>query len=148
MMSPDFAAVSAPDAPATATFNHRAAVLVVDDDDLVRTFVRTALTRAGYAVTVAPGGEQALALFRAEPGRFDLILTDVQMPRVGGVRLAAEVRAVCPEARLLFMSGCLGGPADTAGIPAGCEVLQKPFGIDCLVQAVGRALGSLCPAGA
>jgi len=120
----------------------RPAILLVDDEDAVREVVRLALTQAGYEVAAAADAGQALKVFRADPGRFGLVLSDVLMPGRSGVELVADLRALNPDVRVLFMSGYHGGSAtQPVSLPEGAEVLEKPFGLDTLLKAVARAAG-------
>src|SRR6266480_4931038 len=85
-------------------------VLLAEDDDAVRDFVRAVLEQAGFAVVAAPDGRAAGDLFAADPDRFALVLTDVIMPHAIGPELAARVRALRPGRPVLFMSAFPGGP--------------------------------------
>ncbi len=78
-------------------------VLLVDDDDAVRDVLRKALLRAGYRVTEAATGDQAVAAFEEECP--DVLLTDLVLPPPNGQELAALCRGHCPETLLVFMSG-------------------------------------------
>src|SRR4051812_36051783 len=80
-------------------------VLVVDDEDGVREYVRRVLELAGYAVLPAGCPREAERLFRADPGRVALVLTDVVMPGRSGPELARDLRAIRPGVPVLFMSG-------------------------------------------
>jgi DNA-binding response OmpR family regulator len=118
------------------------AVLLVEDEDGVREFVRVVLVQAGYAVTSVSEPRRALELFRADPAGFDLVLSDILMPGRSGPELAADLRALAPAVRILFMSGYPGGSAThPVRLPDGAEVLDKPFSLDGLLAAVARALG-------
>jgi two-component system, NtrC family, response regulator AtoC len=101
-------------------------VLVVDDEENLRLVLRTYLKREGYEVEVASTGEEALALVE----RFgpDVILTDVRMPRMGGLDLLATLKAKSIEATVIVMSAY--GNVDLAieAMKAGAyDYLQKPF---------------------
>lgn len=119
-------------------------VLIAEDEDGVRAFVRQVLEHAGHAVVAVSDADAAERAFRAEPGRFDLLLTDVLMPGRTGPELAAALRAVRPGLPVLFMSGYTGGPAQAPGpvLPPGATLLDKPFTIDCLLHAVAAAVGT------
>ena len=118
-------------------------VLVAEDDDAVREFVRAVLEQAGFAVVAAPDGRAAGDLFAADPARFDLVLTDVIMPHAPGTELAACVRRERPEVPVLFMSAFPGGAGVAPDpLPADEPLLEKPFTVAKLLQAVHDALGS------
>jgi CheY-like chemotaxis protein len=80
-------------------------VLVVDDEPLVLRLAATALEREGFAVLAAEGADEALEVSRRFPGRIDLVLTDVCMPRMRGNELGTMLMARRPELRVLYMSG-------------------------------------------
>ena len=77
-------------------------ILVVDDDKATRHVLRTVLANAGYSTSVAEDGLEALELLRSTP--FDLLLLDVWMPRMNGLDLLAEMRAIEPRPRVIVMT--------------------------------------------
>lgn len=115
-------------------------VLVVDDDSGVRMMVARALESSGYAVVGVSDGAQALELLEAKRVGFNLVLTDIRMPRLGGLELGREVAARQWQIPVLYMSA--DPPAwlmDGDRLPqAAC--LQKPFTIHTLVTSVRRLL--------
>jgi DNA-binding NtrC family response regulator len=118
----------------------RGTVLVVEDDEGVRRFVRLGLEHAGYAVLSAAHVGQALELYGAHADRIDLVLTDVVMPHRGGPELVAELRAARPDVRVVFMSGYAGGlAAHGPHLPPGTPLLEKPFSLDRLLEVVASA---------
>jgi DNA-binding NtrC family response regulator len=127
--------------PGAAAHPAPRAVLLVEDDEGVRYFVRQVLEQAGFAVLAAAGADEAARLFRADPGRIDLVLTDVVMPGRTGPELVAELRSARPGLPVLFMSGFTGGHANNGcPLPPAAALLEKPFGPDLLLQAVTAAL--------
>jgi len=116
-------------------------ILLVEDEDAVRTVARQVLQRHGYAVIEAPRPEDALALADTSQA-VDLLLTDIVMPGIGGRALAAQFTAQRPGARVLFMSGY---PAAAIGrhqmLERGLAFLQKPFSAAALAQKVREVLG-------
>jgi len=118
-----------------------ATVLVVEDEQLVRDLVRRSLRRAGYMVLVAENGEEALAVFRANPGPIDLLITDVVMPRMNGNELASRILQERPGIRVLFVSGYANDVLDLrGGLGPGTEYLQKPFTPSVLLDRVRELL--------
>gem|GEM_PF-2257994 len=116
-------------------------ILVVEDEDAVREFIRLVLVQAGYTVSLASDGEEAWDIFRREPHHFDLVLSDVLMPRRNGPELAALIHSLRPTLPILFVSGYTGAAAaKLQQIPARELLLEKPFSIDKLLQAVRQAL--------
>ena len=88
-------------------------ILVVDDEVIVRNIVQRILTKEGFAVLAAADGEEALELFQTFPDTIDLLLTDIDMPRLDGFQLAKRLRLQKPEVKTLFISRKLGMVAET-----------------------------------
>jgi signal transduction histidine kinase/ActR/RegA family two-component response regulator len=126
----------------TGTAGRGERVLVVDDDPLILQMVHTTLERAGYRVQAVGGGAEALAAFTAPADeRFDLVLSDVFMPRLSGVDLARRLLHHDSDVNLLFMSGYVS--AEFARENFGdwnFNLLQKPFRAEGLLHAVRTAL--------
>jgi two-component system, cell cycle sensor histidine kinase and response regulator CckA len=84
-------------------------VLIVDDEEPVLKFVERVLTRAGFATTIAANAVDALAAAeKGSPGngkRFDLLVTDVNMPRMTGDELARRMRQIDPAIKVLYLTG-------------------------------------------
>ena len=78
-------------------------ILLVEDEDMVRTLAQRILEAKGYRVFAAPCGDDALALFEQIPGRVDLVVTDVVMPGLSGRQVAEKLRERKPELKVLFM---------------------------------------------
>lgn len=129
----------AAEAPAPRTGGE--AILVVEDDELVRSFATEALAAAGYAVVGAADAVEALRALEAMPGTTELLLSDVVLPRTSGPDLVRQVLASQPAMRVLFMSGYSAGSkaiADSSTLNA--PLLQKPFTVDQLLHAVRDSL--------
>jgi two-component system, cell cycle sensor histidine kinase and response regulator CckA len=112
-------------------------ILVVDDDASILTVVARMLERGGYSFHVAASGERAEEILEGEGG-IDLIVADLRMPGMSGPELVRRARAKCPRMAAIYMSGHPGDPAAPA--PQGAVVLEKPFGREQLLKAVGDAL--------
>ena len=113
-------------------------VLVVDDEENIRLVLRTLLKRHGYEVETAPGGEEAVGL--VESFGPDVVITDVRMPRMGGMDLLGTLRAKGNDATVIVMSAY--GNLDQAidAIKAGAyDYIQKPFKPDEVVLALRKA---------
>jgi two-component system response regulator AtoC len=113
-------------------------VLVVDDEENLRLVLRTLLRRHGYEVEAAPSGEDALAL--VDSFGPDVVLTDVRMPKMGGLDLLATLKAKGNEATVIVMSAY--GNVDMAieAMKAGAyDYVQKPFKPDEIVLALRKA---------
>jgi CheY-like chemotaxis protein len=114
----------------------------VDDEPAVRRFVMEALRSSGYDVAGAGSGREALATLYGESQTPALLLTDIEMPGMTGIELAARVRADRPAIRVVLMTGREASAArarERAGLVEG--VILKPFGLAELLDAVLDALG-------
>jgi PAS domain S-box-containing protein len=106
----------------------RETLLLVEDDSAVRQATRKLLVRLGYKVLEADGPAAALELGRVYVGSIDLLLTDVVMPGRDGRALGAELRALRPKLRVLFMSGHTDDSVIREGtLEPGTAFVQKPF---------------------
>lgn len=103
-------------------------ILLVDDDSAVRSVARIALEEAGYVVVEASGGEEALTDVATRNIAVELLITDVVMPRMSGKELSLKLREICPDMRVLYVSGYTANVISHHGIlEAGVNYLQKPF---------------------
>jgi signal transduction histidine kinase/ActR/RegA family two-component response regulator len=119
-------------------------ILLVEDEDGVRKFVRTMLEKLGYAVLEASGTDQALSLATTAPGPIDLLLTDVIMPRMNGPELAKQIMAIRPGLRVVFMSGYTDRTVRLQDhLQSDANFIQKPFTPKLLAQKLREALGKL-----
>jgi CheY-like chemotaxis protein len=118
-------------------------VLVVDDEEpLVRLATRT-LEELGYAPTGFTSSTAALAAFRADPQRFDALITDERMPGMSGSALIREVRGIRERLPVVLMSGFVGGAVASGARAAGAEeVLKKPLSARDLAASLARVLES------
>jgi CheY-like chemotaxis protein len=105
-----------------------AAILLVEDDASVRRLLAILLESAGYRVTSAADGAEALEIVAASPRRFDLLLSDYVMPGQSGLELCSALRERWPDLRVVLMTGHAEIPgAGVAELPRGAELLAKPF---------------------
>jgi CheY-like chemotaxis protein len=117
-----------------------ATVLVVEDDDLVRTMTIRVLRRNGYATLEASTAEDAERQAQEHPDGVDLLLADVGLPRSGGPALAGRLRQRWPSLKVLFMSGLGMEAVLEQGIPPGTALLEKPFAPRTLLDRVDDLL--------
>jgi CheY-like chemotaxis protein len=116
-------------------------ILFVDDEAPLSLLGKRMLERAGYSVTAHTSSLEALAAFRDDPGRYDLVITDLTMPNLAGDDLARELFKLRPALPIILTSG-FGGPMTSAktqslGIR---ELLLKPATAQSLAEAAHRAL--------
>ena len=114
-------------------------ILVAEDEEAVRTFVERVLMRAGYRVLTATAGAEALAIAKRNPD-LDLLFTDVVMPGMSGVQLAASLTAIHPNLPVIYASGyseegVLRGLGDSH-VP----YISKPFASSVLLARVREVL--------
>ncbi|MBI4872294.1 MAG: response regulator [Candidatus Riflebacteria bacterium] len=122
-------------------------VLVVEDDDSLRTLTVKSLHRYGYTVIEARGAEEALAWATGTQPRIDVLLTDVVMPHTGGPQLAARLAEHRPGVKVIFMSGYSEGMMSRNGtVHAGGHFLSKPFTPESLARKVRQVLDGPNPA--
>ncbi|MEU8820012.1 ATP-binding protein [Actinoplanes sp. NPDC048796] len=131
-----------PAAPAPAGPSRGGTILLVEDEDALRQVAHRILTRAGYTVLPAAGGEQAIHIAQTHPATIDLLLSDVIMPKMLGNEVAERVGNIRPGMPVLFMSGYAQPMlAENGTLPDGVLIIEKPFtGHELLdrVQAVMR----------
>lgn len=103
-------------------------ILLVEDEELVRNLTRQILSEYGYTVLEAQDGLEALEICDNGECKFDLLMTDVVMPRMGGRELAEKLTARLPNLRILFTSGYTDDAVVRHGvIGANTNFIQKPF---------------------
>src|SRR5262245_10617585 len=112
------------------------AILVVDDEALVRNVLQTALRQLNFEVWLAASGEEALRVYR---DTLALVLMDVRMPGLTGPQTLLELRQSHPNVRCGFITGDSSGFTDADLLELGARfVLRKPFSLAELSQAVGE----------
>ena len=118
----------------------RTNVLVVDDDDHMRIALKESLTKAGYAVSMADNGLKAVE--EIDRSIFDLVITDVKMPRLNGIDLLQHVKDKTPFLPVILITA-YGTVQDAVKVikEGAFDYIQKPFNTDTLYGVVKRALG-------
>ncbi|HBF34943.1 TPA: hypothetical protein DDW35_10325 [Candidatus Sumerlaeota bacterium] len=105
-----------------------ATILVAEDDHTVRHLIVRILTSAGYEIVAANNGEDAVALFLQNRDKVQLLLLDMIMPRMNGLKAAEHIRSVAPHIPVIFLSGYTADIIlDKIGTELPPEILQKPF---------------------
>jgi CheY-like chemotaxis protein len=116
-------------------------ILVVDDEPEIRKLATAMLTRSGYRVLTADSGENAVRLFRNNPG-VDLLLTDVVSPGMSGPMIADQIAALRPDIKVVFMSGYDSTQVvQRYVVEKGYSLLTKPFTMEQLATIVRDVLG-------
>ena len=117
-------------------------ILVVDDEESLRTVIVDLLGHLGYCTLSAAGGHEALEMAREYPGKIDLLLTDVVMHPVPGPELAATLVCARPEMKVIFMSGFAHPSLAPDGeLKPGTVLVHKPFTMKILSAKLREVLG-------
>ncbi|MGB8656736.1 MAG: response regulator [Candidatus Zixiibacteriota bacterium] len=115
-------------------------VLVVDDDERIRTLLVDTLSALGYNSLGVKNGEEALSLLETE--KLDLVITDVRMPKVNGLSLLRNVKARYPLVPVLIITGYDFGHSKDQAMEGGADgFLAKPFRIGKIEELIQKALG-------
>ena len=138
------AARSKAEAPArepAAPMRGTESVLLVDDEEIVRSVLEKGLQRLGYRVTAESSGQTALARFRAAPDSFDLLITDQTMPQMSGLQLTAALHEIRPQLPVILATGyspeVAGRDAAALGLAG---IVGKPMHFTELTLIMRRAL--------
>ena len=123
---------------ADAAFGRDAKVLLVEDEPVFRVAMAELLEEAGFDVTVACTGDEAVILL-AEDDRFDALMTDVSMPgEINGVELAAHAREIHPGLPVVFVSGRPESEVRSHAVGAPMAFFPKPYDVDALLGTLAR----------
>jgi len=116
-----------------------ARILVVDDDQGMREFLEIMLTQEGYSVSTASDAGRALSRCRKEA--FDLIITDLKMPKMDGIEFLREVKNLSPEALVILITAYASGETAVTAMHEGAyDYIEKDFAIDDLKRIIRDAL--------
>ena len=113
-----------------------ATILIIDDEELIRALLRSALEAAGYEVMEAANGRIGLELYRHRPT--DLVITDILMPELNGLDMLLELTREFLRAKVIAISGAGGekNVLDVAKLLGARQTFQKPFSMPQLLGAV------------
>lgn len=118
-------------------------ILIVDDEEPLRSLVARALAMDGHETLTAEDGAAALDLLQAESGAFDLLLTDIKMPIMDGIALALKTARDYPNLTILLMTGYADQRERAHGLEALIhDVITKPFSVADIRNAVNGALAA------
>src|SRR4051812_27116516 len=116
-------------------------VLIVDDEESMRMLVARAIAMDGHHTETAQDGAEALEILTREQGRYDLLLTDIQMPIMDGIALALATARDFPQLTILLMTGFADQRERAYGLNAiAHDVISKPFSVADIRTAVADAL--------
>jgi CheY-like chemotaxis protein len=119
--------------------SRRARILVIDDEDSVRDILSRMLKTKGHKVVVAPNGEEGIERFRAET--FDLVLTDLGMPKLSGWDVGKTIKGINPKTPIAMITGW-GVELDREKLSeSGIDlIISKPFNFDQVIDLVSEAM--------
>lgn len=118
-----------------------ARILLAEDDDSLRSFLTTSLSRAGHSVVSHGDGDSAWETL--QDTRFDLLLTDIVMPGMDGIELARRGAEVDPAMKIVFITGFAAvALSQQSKAPKDAKVLSKPFHLRDLVAEVERVIAA------
>ena len=116
-------------------------ILLVEDEEALLNLTAERLTECGYTILPAHDGVHALEIARSFNGSIDLLLTDIMMPRMGGLTVARSISELRPGIRVVFMTGhAERDPSYREALRSGAESIQKPFSHEKLIRVVRQAL--------
>jgi CheY-like chemotaxis protein len=115
-------------------------VLLTEDEEPVRRLTRVILEMNGQVLEAA-GGDEALSIYKQHQGRIDLIIADVVMPKMSGPELAQNLETLCPDIKVLYLSGYTDDAILRHGLlDREIAFLQKPFTAEALTRKVREVL--------
>lgn len=121
-------------------------ILLVDDEESLRTVVVDLLSQLGYHMLSAASGDEAIKIAKEYPGKIHLLITDVVMDELPGPELAEKLLKDRPEMKVVFISGFADGSLSPGGVlKPGMVLVQKPFSIRTLSAKLREVLGPVNP---
>ena len=116
-------------------------ILVIDDQDSMRSIISQMLEDKGHQVATAEDGEQGLKIFETTPAAFDLIMCDVNMPKLDGFEFLQKVKKDHPQTPVILLTGTNPDMAQYIGKEYKANaILKKPFIVDEVMEIVGKLL--------
>ncbi|MEP2703539.1 MAG: response regulator [Roseibium sp.] len=121
-------------------------ILLTEDDEAVRSFVKRALELDGHSVDAAEDGGEAVELLTQERGGYDLLLSDIKMPVMDGIALALHTARDYPKLPILLMTGFADQRERASGLDALVhDVITKPFSLADIRKAARNAIAGEVP---
>ena len=118
-------------------------LLIVDDEESMRTLVARAIAMDGHEIVTAADGAEALEILGNGQNAFDLLLTDIRMPVMDGIALALTAARDLPDLTILLMTGFADQRERASGLNAiAHDVITKPFSVADIRSAVADALAA------
>ncbi len=138
--TPSLPAVNRPDEK-TFPMTGSETILIVEDEEIVNTFLKRVLLRAGYGVITAADGEQAIDRFREHSSTISLVISDVVMPKKNGSEIYEDILKMRNDVKFIFMSGYTADVILRKGLfDSGALFITKPFSKNDILQKVRETL--------
>ncbi len=116
-------------------------ILFIDDEEVQTEFSKDLLERLGYSVETETSSKNALAIFKDNPGAFDIVITDMTMPNLSGDELSREILSIRPDIPIILCTGYSQKISKTKALEMGIKgFIHKPFSIEQMAQAIRHAL--------
>ncbi len=116
-------------------------ILIVDDHETIWDFLITALMKLGYTVLLAENGEDAVEIYRNNPGEIDMVLLDMVMPKCGGHQTFLILKSIDPQVKVLLSSGYVSETEVEDLLEQGaCGFLPKPHRLPVVIKAIRQVL--------
>jgi CheY-like chemotaxis protein len=120
-------------------------ILVADDEELVRVFLNSTLSRAGYRLILAEDGEEAFRKFKKHRNAISLVISDLVMPKMNGQALYEEILKINPRIKMIFISGYSADTMNCTALPAEqVRFITKPFSKKDLFDEIQTLLSTSC----
>ena len=118
-------------------------ILLVDDEESVRSLAQTTLTRTGYTVLTAGNGEEALGVYNESGKGIALVILDLMMPKIGGTQCLKELLKMNPTVKVVIASGDSAGGGREKYVGLGAKgFIEKPYESRILLNIVRSVLDS------
>jgi two-component system cell cycle sensor histidine kinase/response regulator CckA len=118
-------------------------ILIVDDEEMVRSIATQMLEKLGYQVVAAASGAEAIEEFERDAGRFDLVILDMVMPGINGSEVFDKIKALDSSIKCILSSGYSRDSQADAIMKRGCDAfIQKPFRLQDLSHLITSLIGS------
>ena len=120
-------------------------ILIVEDDQLVQSFVEEALSDGGFEPAIAASGEEAVTLLKSDKTKYRALVTDINLlGRMDGWEVAKQAREIDPAFTIIYMTGAAADQWASHGVP-NSVLLTKPFAPAQLVTAISNLLNTGTP---
>jgi len=125
----------------TSVMTGKGKILIVDDEESIVKWTTSILSKLGYTVTATTSSTEALDIFKKDPSRFDLVLTDMTMPEMNGIELSNRLVLLNPDIPIVLCTGLSNDFTSKKGAPSGIlDTIMKPLIASELASAVKNAI--------